>query len=97
MISTEKINVVDSISKITKEFTINKAKGENFRFVHDSKTAFTIIEGTDKNETSCIHIIEEFATNQECLDRIKELGLKYDAPEIEPEPIQTSDNIRLKV
>ena len=81
MISTEKVNVVDSISKITKEFTINKAKGENFRLVHDGKTAFTIIEGTDKNETSCVHKIEEFSTEQECLDRIKELGLKYTPPD----------------
>ena len=86
MILTEKASIIDSKTKIVSEFTINKSTGKCFRLVYDSKTAFTIIEGTDKNETSCIHIIEEFKTKQECLDRIKKLGLKYTPPDTDIEP-----------
>ena len=68
-------------------YTINKKTGKGFVLVHDKVTAFSIIEGTEETETVSIHIMEEFDTEQECLDRIKELGLKYTPPEVEIEPI----------
>jgi len=68
------------------EIMVNVATGKMFRLVHDGKTAFTIIEGTDKNQTACTHNIEEFETVQECLDQIKELGLQYN-PQEETETI----------
>jgi len=89
-ILTEKVNVINSVSKITTEFTINKSTGKCFRLVHNKEIAF-IIEGTDKNETSSVHKIEEFSTEQECLDRIKELGLKYSPPDIDIELVPVSE------
>ena len=59
------------------EFSYNTATGKNFRLVHDGKTAFVIIEGTEKGATDTIHNIEEFKTEKECLDQIEKLGLIY--------------------
>ena len=63
-------------------FDMNEATGTGFRLVHDGKTTFAIIKGTEKSITHCVHNIEEFETEQECLDRIKELGLEYTEVEI---------------
>jgi len=58
-------------------YTINKKTGAGFTLVHDKVTAFSIIEGTEKTETVSIHTMEEFKSEKECLDRIKDLGLIY--------------------
>lgn len=60
-------------------FVTNRSSGVGFRLVHDGKKAF-IIEGTKKNITETIHNIEEFVTEKGALDRIKVLGLEYEAP-----------------
>lgn len=94
MITQEKIDVTktktkdihpDFIAKIehvgeTKLLDAKKATGKHFRLVHDGKVAF-IIEGTEKNETTTIHEVEEFATEQGALDRVKALGLKHEKQE----------------
>lgn len=62
-------------------FDLNQKTGTDWALIHDGKTVFAIIEGTEKGVTETIHTIEEFKTEQECFDRIKDLGLIYNQPE----------------
>ena len=61
----------------TDEAGINHAIGAKWRLVYDEEKVLTIVEGTDNNQTSSTHEIEEFDTEQAVLDRIEELGLEY--------------------
>ena len=59
-------------------FVVENAKGKAFRLVHDGKKCFTLVEGSNLTITSSLHIIEEFATEEQALQRIKDLKLEYD-------------------
>ena len=62
-------------------FDLNQKTGTDWALIHDDKTALAVIEGSEKGFTETIHKIEEFETEQECLDQIKKLGLIYNPPE----------------
>ena len=56
-------------------FTTNTATGENYLLIHDGKTC-SIIKPDKGIVTTTIYNIEEFKTEKDCLNRIKELKLK---------------------
>ncbi len=61
---------------ITSVNGVNTATGPWYRLVTIGKKA-TIINATEtETQTSTRHQIKEFATEQEALDRVKELGLE---------------------
>ena len=62
-------------------FKANHASGKGFRLVYDDKKVLALIEGMDKTVTSTIYTVEEFATEKQALDRIKDLGLEYEPEE----------------
>ena len=62
-------------------FVIENATQKAFRLVWEGKKCFVLVEGTDKTITSTLHIIEEFITEEQALDRIEELKLEYNPPE----------------
>jgi hypothetical protein len=62
-------------------FVVENATQKAFRLVWEDKKYFALIEGTDKTITSTLHIIEEFETEEQALDRIEILGLEYDPPD----------------
>ena len=57
-------------------FTAKHAKGKAWRLVHNGSKAIALIDGTDNCETTTIHELEEFATKEDALNRIKELNLE---------------------
>jgi hypothetical protein len=63
-------------------FTVENALQEAFRLVWEDVKVFTLVEGTNETITSSLHIIEEFGTEEQALNRIEELKLEYDPPEL---------------
>ena len=61
------------------QFKVNKLTGKNFRLIHNDIDVYALIEGTVQSKTTTISKVEEFKTEQEAFDRIKELGLEYEA------------------
>ena len=59
-------------------FAANCATGKGFRLIHNSKIAFGIIEGSDKDRTVTIHNIEEANTRAQAIKLIGQLGLEWD-------------------
>ena len=62
-------------------FTSNQSRGNCWRLVHDGEKVRALVEGSDKDITSSMSIIEEFETKQDVLKRINTLGLHYDDPD----------------
>ena len=69
------VTVEDEEKGELKFLPVKKITGKSFRLVHDGKVAF-IIEGTEENETTTIHSVEEFSTEKQALNRVKALGLE---------------------
>lgn len=69
------------------EFKINTASGKTFRLIHDGKKVLALIPGTEDTVTSTLHPIEEFETEKQALDRIKDLGLI-------PLPIESIEKVK---
>lgn len=69
------MKIEDEESKWIKILPVKKITGKSFRLVHDGETAF-IIEGTEENETTTMHEVEEHNTEQQAMNRVKALGLK---------------------
>lgn len=59
-------------------FVIENATQKAFRLVWEGKKCFVLVEGTGETVTSTLHIIEEFVTEEQALNRIEELQLEYD-------------------
>lgn len=54
---------------------IKTITGKAFRLVHNGKQHLATIEGTAKSKTWTKHEVEEFTTEKQAEDRIKQLGL----------------------
>ena len=78
----DKVSSIYDKEKGELEFDYKTVTGKDWRLVHDGVKVHGLIEGGEKGETVTIHEVEEFATKQECLDRIKDLGLIYDETQI---------------
>lgn len=64
-------------------FKINNATDTNFYLIYKNKKVLALIEGTNETVISTIHIMEEFNTKQEALDRVLVLELKYEPQDFE--------------
>lgn len=62
-------------------FTSNQSRGNCWRLVHDGENVRAVVEGSSKDITSSMSIIEEFGTKQDVLKRINTLELHYDDPD----------------
>jgi len=69
------------------EFKINTASGKTFRLIHDGKKVLALVAGAVDTVTSTLHPIEEFETEKQALDRIKDLGLI-------PLPIESIEKVK---
>ena len=62
-----------------KEGDIKNITGESWRLVYDGEKVIALIEGTSDSvtSTSAENTVQEFNTEEEALDKIKELKLEY--------------------
>jgi len=59
-------------------FKIKRITGAKWRLVHNNKSVFALIEGTEKTKTDTIHDVLEFDTKEDAQDEIKNLNLIYE-------------------
>lgn len=60
--------------------SIKTATGDAWRLVYDSDKVLALVNGTVNDQTSTIHIVEEYPTEADVTARITELGLEYTPP-----------------
>ncbi len=56
--------------------------GAKWRLVYDKNKFIALIEGTEDTVTTTSHLVEEFGTKKEAIERIRVMGLEYE-PEVE--------------
>ena len=68
---------IGTYDDLKEEFTVpaNLSKNIGWRLVYKDKQILAMFEATEGQVTRTIHNIEEFATEDDCLKRVKELGL----------------------
>ena len=86
----KEIRISDSIPYECKAIT-----GENWRLIYNDKKVIAKIKGTKQSRTVTIHTVEEFASEEEALERIDTLGLIKDEIE-KPNNINNPINFKNK-
>ena len=62
----------------TMKFKVNKLAGKAWRLVYDGSKVITLINGTNKDVTTSIHIVVEYENEALALEAIEKLGLELE-------------------